>query len=368
MRKTIMNLADGRQIFYFDPDGTLPRSASDDRKIDNLPTVQGSMRYDLLTGEWVAIAGHRQQRVLHPKVEACPLCPTSAERMSEIPEPNYNVVVFENRFPSFTAHFDSNTNLTSPEWGDEVPAAGRCEVIAYSANHEGSLGKLSKAEMELVIDAWMDRSKTLSEAKDIEYVFIFENRGAEVGVTLHHPHGQIYGYPYIPTYVANLLNQAKRYRAKHNRSMLDDVVARELLDDERIVYQDSNWVAFVPHAARWPYEIQVHPLRNFAYLSDLNPREIDSLTSFLPMLIKSLDQLFNHPLPYMAGWIQAPAKDADLVADSRLFLRVVSVQRGENKLKYLAGSESLMGAWISDVLPEDAAKQIRSALSKVTES
>ncbi len=365
MRRTQSKLADGRDIIYFDHDDSPARTAIDQRQLDLDSTSQGTMRFDLLTGEWIAIAGHRQLRILHPDINVCPLCPTNPGNNSEIPESSYDVVVFENRFPSFSDGFSDGFNLSNPDWGAELPAAGRCEVIAYSANHAGSMGNLSKTEMKLVINAWMDRSSELAKDKNIQYVFIFENRGAEVGVTLHHPHGQIYGYPYIPTYVTKLLEQGKNYRAKHNRSMLDDVVARELLADERIIYQDNNWVAFVPHAARWPYEVQVHPLRNFGFIAELNDREHDSLAHFLPLLIQALDRVFPTPMPYMAGWIQAPTNDQTKLADARLFLRLVSVQRGANKLKYLAGSESLMGAWISDVLPEDAATQIRAALSEV---
>ena len=365
MKKTSRQLADGRDIFYYDPDGSPLREAIDQRNHDVIDNVQGTMRYDLISGEWVAIAGHRQQRVLHPSVAECPLCPSSSDRQSEIPEDEYNVVVFENRFPSFSGAANYGDSVLDANWGDELPAAGRCEVIAYSSNHHGSLATMTKEQMELVIAAWIDRSLEISKLTGVKYVFVFENRGAEVGVTLHHPHGQIYGYPYIPTYAAKLIDQAQSYRKKHHRAMLDDVIARELLADERIVFQDSNWVAFVPHAARWPYEIQVHPLRNIAYLSDLNSREIDSLSVMLPKLVSALDLLFDHPLPYMAGWIQAPVSDEKSSQDSRLFFRLVSIQRGENKLKYLAGSESLMGAWISDVLPEEAAQRIKDKLQQV---
>jgi UDPglucose--hexose-1-phosphate uridylyltransferase len=365
MRRTQNRLADGREIFYFDEDSSPKRLKSDQRDLSDVTTSQGSMRFDLLTGEWVAIAGHRQQRIFLPDILACPLCPSTPERLSEIPESDYSVVVFENRFPSFSGKIDPSQLTQHPNWGDEIPAAGRCEVVAYSPDHYGSLANLNEQEMRLVISAWIDRSRELSKLESVEYVFVFENRGAEVGVTLHHPHGQIYGYPYVPTYVKKMLEQAKSYRQIHNRSMLDDVVAKELLADERIVYQDSNWVIFVPHAARWPFEIQIHPLRNLSFLTDLNQREFDALAGFIPKVIRALDNIFESPLPYMAGWIQAPAKDTESLSDARLFMRIVSVQRAVEKLKYLAGSESLMGSWISDVLPEEAAERIRVEIQKV---
>lgn len=365
MRKTTNHLSDGRLILYFDHETSAPRLKVDQRDLAGAAPTQGSMRFDLLTGDWVAIAGHRQQRIFHPNIDQCPLCPTVADRHSEIPESDYSVVVFENRFPSFSNASAGNSIVQAPGWGSEQLAFGRCEVIAYSPIHDASLAELTKADMSLVIAAWIDRSAELSQLADVKYVFIFENRGAEVGVTLHHPHGQIYAYPFIPAYVEKLLSQAKQYREVHQRSMLDDVVAKELLADERIIFQDNSWVAFVPHAARWPYEVQLHPLRNISNLTELNEREFDSLADFLPRLIKSLDNLFDSPLPYMVGWIQAPTNDPEALVDSRLFLRLVSVQRAEAKLKYLAGSESLMGAWISDVLPEDAAQHIRTEFQKL---
>jgi UDPglucose--hexose-1-phosphate uridylyltransferase len=365
MRRTQNRLADGREIFYFDEDSSPKRTKSDLRDLSDVSTSHGSMRFDLLTGEWIAIAGHRQQRIFLPGIESCPLCPSTSERLSEIPESDYSVVVFENRFPSFSEKVDSIQLNQAANWGEEIPAAGRCEVVAYSPDHYGSLATLKETEMRLVISAWIDRSRELSKLESVEYVFVFENRGGEVGVTLHHPHGQIYGYPYVPAYVKKMLEQARNYREIHNRSMLDDVVAKELLADERIVYQDSNWVVFVPHAARWPFEIQIHPLRNISFLTDLNQREFDGLAKFIPQVIKALDNIFESPLPYMAGWIQAPTKDKESVLDARLFMRIVSVQRAAAKLKYLAGSESLMGAWISDVLPEEAAKRIRTEIQKV---
>lgn len=361
MRRTKNRLADGREIIYFDFDSAPKRNHKDLRNFPKKESFSGQMRYDILTDEWVSVADHRQTRIFHPDAAQCPLCPSTAVHKSEIPDSNYSVVVFENQFPSFGSTEKLNIK-PNPDWGDEIPATGRCEVIAYSPQHDGSLGKLTDIEMELVISAWIDRSVELAQNDQIKSVFIFENRGPEVGVTLHHPHGQIYGYPFLPAYQQKLLEQGKRYRELHARSMLDDVIARELLADDRIVFQDANWIAFVPHAARWPYEIQLHPMRNIAYMSELNAREEKSLASFLPKLIRALDRMFDFPLPYMAGWIQGPVNTTQPREDFRLFMRLVSVQRGKSKLKYLAGSESLMGAWISDITPESAAQQIRSVL------
>jgi UDPglucose--hexose-1-phosphate uridylyltransferase len=365
MRKTELKLSDGRDIFYFDLDSRPIRSTADSRNLESSDSHQAVMRFDLLTGEWVSIAGHRQARIYHPRPSECPLCPSTSDNQSEIPESTYDVVVFENRFPSFAGELGSKPVISPSEWGATLPAAGRCEVIAYSDQHNGNMGQLNAEQMKLVIAAWIDRNNALSSQLEVEYVFIFENRGAEVGVTLHHPHGQIYGYPFIPSYVSKIIAQSKRYRSTHSRSMLDDIVAKELLADERIIYQDASWIAFVPHAARWPYEIQIHPIRRISNISELNEREIASLSLFLPSLVKALDSLFDKPLPYMAGWIQGPVKSTGDTEDLRLFYRLVSVQRGENKLKFLAGSESLMGAWISDILPEDAAARVRAALNLV---
>lgn len=366
MRRTPSVLSDGRELIYFDPDDAPPREARDSRGLVEGSTRQGSVRFDLLTGEWVSVANHRQSRVMLPGAHECPLCPSRGDRMTEIPESSYNVVAFENRSPSFMVGDEGMELPLSLEWGQELPAHGRCEVVAFTDDHLGSIATLSPAHMSLLMDAWVDRSRHLAEVPGVRYVFVFENRGAEVGVTLHHPHGQIYAYPYVPPFAARLLEQAHEFRQRHGTGLLDHILAQES-DGPRVVLRTDHWIAFVPYAARWPFEVQIHPLRARRDLTELDGPECEDFSQLYPRLIRALDSVFDQPLPYMSGWLQRPVTAThDEAEDSRLFLRLISNRRATDKLKVLAGSESLMGAFVSDVSPEDAAELVRTAVEATT--
>lgn len=362
MRRTSITLSDGRELIYFDEDSRPARTAIDRRGLEPGGTQQGTLRHDPLTDQWVSIAGHRQTRIFLPNAAECPICPSTEGNLSEIPEADYDVVVFENRFPSFLmgpefARLDGGLG-----WDAEPPAHGRCEVVTFTPDHAGSVASLDSARMLLVMQAWIDRTRELSEMPGIRAVFVFENRGAEVGVTLHHPHGQIYAYPYLPPAIADLLRVAAAYRARTGSSLLDSVVEREIADGQRIVMRNEHWVAFVPFASRWPYEVQIHPVAHRDSLVALTEQEQVSFAEMFPRLVRALDTIFGSIFPYMAGWTQVPAHaSAEEVADSRLFMRLISNRRAADKLKFLAGSESLMGAFINDVTPESAAAQIREA-------
>jgi UDPglucose--hexose-1-phosphate uridylyltransferase len=367
MRVTSTRLSDGRELRYYDFDGTPDRTAVDERALPAGSTEQGRMRWDAIMGEWVAVAGHRQTRIFLPDAAQCPICPTSPGNRSEIPEADYQVAVFENRFPSFL--FGSGIADTDdvPDWGRDLPAHGRCEVVAFSDDHAGSIGRLTTEQMGLVFAAWQDRTADLAALAGIRYVFVFENRGAEVGVTLHHPHGQIYAYPYVPPVARRLHDQAESHWMRTHRRLLDDVVDLELESGARIVHRDEHWVVFVPYAARWPFELQIHPLHDRGVLTDVSPDEAAAFCAFYPRMVRALDTLFDAPFPYMSGWVQRPAHATDAEArDARLYLRLISNRRAADKLKYLAGSESLMGAFINDVTPEESAARIRAALESTS--
>ena len=362
VRRTAIELSDGRELIYFDNITAPIRTGVDGRELEQGSTAQGSMRFDPLSGEWIAVAGHRQTRIFLPSASDCPICPSREGWLSEIPESQYDVVVFENRFPSFL--MDSAWQPTDgfPEIGTEIPAHGRCEVVAFTDNHVGSIASLSAQQMSLVMSAWIDRTLELSQCDGIRYVFVFENRGAEIGVTLHHPHGQIYAYPYLPSTMSHQLRMGAQFFGAHGKQLLESLLEFELNAGDRIIYQDEYWVALVPFAARWPYEIQIHPKAHRQSLTELTDDEQDAFCVNYPRLIRALDSIFEMPLPYMSGWHQIPAQASnEEQRDSRLFLRLISNRRAADKLKFLAGSESLMGSFINDVTAEQSAQQIREA-------
>ncbi|MEZ2389829.1 galactose-1-phosphate uridylyltransferase [bacterium RCC_150] len=360
-RLTSTHLADGRELIYFDDPGSpqrAPESLVDHRE---LPTrgEPGEVRYDALSGEWVAVAAHRQTRTHLPPADQCPICPTTAANPSEIPAPDYDVVVFENRFPSLgPAVGQISEDL---HWGTSGPAYGRCEVVSFTPSHTGSFAELGETRARTVIEAWAQRTAALSALPGIQQVFPFENRGADIGVTLHHPHGQIYAYPYVTPRAGSLAAQAGRYFEGSNgkESLTSSILASERNDGSRMVLEAEHFSAYVPFAARWPLEVHLVPHRQVPDLAALNGEERDELAHVYLELLKRLDALYPTPTPYISAWHQAPL-DAALRQSGHLHLQLTSPRRAADKLKYLAGSEAAMGAFINDTTPESVAERLRA--------
>ncbi|MCD0452909.1 galactose-1-phosphate uridylyltransferase [Actinocorallia sp. API 0066] len=348
MRRTPITLSDGRELIYFDLPSDPPRETRDVRDLPEPPQAS-ELRYDEPRGEWVAIAAHRQARTFQPPASECPLDPSRPGFATEIPGP-YRVVTFENRFPSFSQRIEG-----SPTGPGLRPGQGRCEVVCFTPRHDGSFADLPHEDVRLVMDAWADRTEALSATPGVEQVFPFENRGEEIGVTLAHPHGQIYGYPYVTPHTAQHLAALER----------DADVFTRLLDRERaggrVLVSNDHWTAFVPYASRWPFEVHVYPHRRVPDLTALTPAERDAFAPVYLPVLKALNCLFDVPeMPYIAGWNQAPVR---LARDTyHLHLQLFTIRRAATKLKYLAGSESAMGAFVNDVRPEQAAALLRSAL------
>ena len=351
-------LADGRQIIYFDDaDTTLdPERKPDARVLDPRPET-ATMRQDVLTGEWISIAAARQNRVFLPPAHLDPLAPASPTNPSEIPD-NYDVAVFENRSPSFGPGLGATEGLDSIGLGRSHPSIGRCEVVCFSPEHEGSFGSLSPSRARTVIEAWADRTEALSALPGVEQVFPFENRGEAIGVTLHHPHGQIYAYPYVTPRTRRLIDSIDSVGPDLFERILDSERA-----SERVVLTGEHWTAFVPFAARWPIEVHMLPHRHLPDFAATNGEERDELSTLYLRLLRGIDALYETPTPYIAAWHQAPVNVAR--DDIRLMLQVTSPRRAESKLKFLAGSEAAMGAWIGDVAPEQSAEFIRAGIAQV---
>ena len=348
-------MADGRELIYFDEKPSPSRVLVDPRDLD--PVVPGSqVRFDALTGEWVGIAGHRQTRIYHPPANACPLCPSTPTNQSEIPSPDYDVVVFENRFPSFAGAGD-----IAADGGlfDSRPGNGRCEVVCFTSDHNTTLSCLPVGRMRTVIEAWADRTAALSALPGVEQVFCFENRGVEIGVTLAHPHGQIYGYPFATPKTTAAIRNAKAYRARTGGNLFGDMLAGEQADGSRMVAENEHWLAFVPFAARWPVEVHLYPRRQVRDLTELGGAERGTLAELYLDVIRGMEGVFDDTLPAITGVHQAPVH-ADR-EDYWLHLEVFSIRRDVGKLKFLAGSESAMGAFVNDISPEVAAARLREA-------
>ena len=354
--KVARTLADGRDIIYFDATEGHDRLTVDRQVLDAAP-AHTELPHHPLSHQCVVVAGHRQARTFLPPSSECPLCPSRGDQLTEIPEDDYDVVVFENRFPSLTQD--------DPDDGADADdrtrhGFGRCEVVCFTSDHASTLSTVDEARIGLVLEAWIDRSLALSAIPGVAYVFVFENRGVEIGVTLSHPHGQIYAYPFVPPREEQIRASAHAYRQDTGRDLFDDVIDQERSDGERILYDGQHWIAFVPRAARWPFEIQIFTKRTVTRLPDLTDDEKSEFASMYLRILRALDSVLGMPMPYIAAWHQAPVLVDDL--DSRLFLEVFSLRRAAEKLKYLAGSESAAGVWINDIRPEDSAAMLRAAM------
>ncbi|WP_108990157.1 galactose-1-phosphate uridylyltransferase [Streptomyces coelicoflavus] len=352
MKKTSTRLADGRELVYYDLRDDTVRDAADRRPLERTVTTS-EIRRDPLLGDSVAVASHRQGRTYHPPADQCPLCPSRGDRLSEIPDSSYDVVVFENRFPSLA--------------GD----SGRCEVVCFTSDHDASFADLSEEQARLVLDAWTDRTSELSHLPSVDQVFCFENRGAEIGVTLGHPHGQIYAYPFTTPRTALMLRSLAAHKdATGGENLFDSVLAEELSGD-RVVLEGEHWAAFVPYAAHWPYEVHLYPKRRVPDLLGLDEAARTEFPQVYLELLRRFDRIFGEgepPTPYIAAWHQAPFGQLDEFEgvtrdDFALHLELFTIRRTSGKLKFLAGSESGMNVFINDVPPERAAERLREVAS-----
>jgi UDPglucose--hexose-1-phosphate uridylyltransferase len=404
VKKTSTRLADGRELIYYDSRDDTVRDAPDLRPLGPTSTAS-EIRYDPLLDEWVVVASHRQSRIYHPPADECPLCPSQDGRLSEIPAADYDVAVFENRFPSLTASAVTASAVTAAvgpagaEGAEQAaaplpplirPGNGRCEVVCFTSDHDASFADLTPAQVALVLEAWTDRTAELSALPGVEQVFCFENRGAEIGVTLGHPHGQIYAYPFVTPRTERMLAAVAAHRRRTGRNLFDDLLATERAAQgspgDRVVIAAEHWTAFVPHAAHWPYEVHLYPNRRVADLLALNDAERAEFCVVYLDLLRRFDLLFAdadpsadpsadpdadpsaraagaNRTPYIAAWHQSPVSSAAggpvSGGELALHLELFTIRRTVGKLKFLAGSESGMDVFINDVSPETAAQRLR---------
>lgn len=367
VRKTSTTLADGRELLYFDDSepyvsGGATRDLVDTRALPVSESLS-QMRFDVLTGEWVVIAAQRMDRTFLPPADASPLAPSRPDRpATEIPASDYDVVVFENRFPSL-AESAAAQHLPGSVDGEPLwplqPGTGRCEVVCFASDPDASFVSLDLHRVRTIVDVWADRTEALSALPGVRQVFCFENRGKEIGVTLTHPHGQIYAYPYLPPRTDAMMRRSRLHRERTGGTLLTDVLHAELRSGRRIVTEAEHWVAYVPAASRWPLEVHLAPRRGVPDLAALSVAERDELAVVYRDLLRAVDSFFDgvDEVPYISAWHQAPVgADREL---GRLHLQLFSMMRSPGRMKFLAGSESAMGAWINDTTPETIADRLR---------
>jgi UDPglucose--hexose-1-phosphate uridylyltransferase len=361
IRKITSELFDGRVIHYFDDaDSKLQSTRKQDQREAAPRPPLAELKHDPLTGEWIAVAAHRHTRAFMPPSHECPLCPATESYLSEVPD-NFDVAVFENKNPAFGdlpegAAIPVLESSSAIALGETKMAIGRCEVVVFSPEHNGSLAQMPISRVHTVLQALAQRTEELQGLTGVKQVFPFENRGQEIGVTLHHPHGQIYCYPYVTPRTKKLLESIK----SHGNDFFQKLLEFEQASD-RVLIKSESFTAYVPFAARWPIEAHLLPNRHVRNHAELTEDERLELAEVYSKLLRSFELAYDTPSPYIAAWHQAPLVPGG--ESARLQLQITSPRRAADKLKYLAGSESAMGAFIADIPAVDIASQLRSAIS-----
>jgi UDPglucose--hexose-1-phosphate uridylyltransferase len=355
MNRRVLRKPDGRMLILYG------REAIADSITAPSPSTapfapNAHLRWHPLRGEWVAYATHRQNRTFLPPPEYNPLAPTrSPDHPTELPAGEYDAAVFENLFPTFTALAHDPPQLTVAT----REARGACEVVVFTRDPAASLGRLPLWHIELILGVWTDRYRELGGRSDVSYVYVFENRGVEVGVTLNHPHGQIYAYPFIPPIPARELEHERAHFANHGTTLIARMVADELEAGRRVLYQGAHVAAFVPICARYPYEVWVAPVQPVPSLDRLDEQTCRDFARALKTVLMKYDALWDRPFPYIMAMHQAPT-DGVPHPESHLHIEFYPAYRMRDRLKYLAGSEMGAGVFTADTDPDDKAAELKN--------
>lgn len=307
--------------------------------------INPHMRWHPFREEWVTYSAGRKNRTSFPPKEYCPLCPGANLKFpTEIPFKNFEIAVFPNRWSSFSPSGEKigiNKIITKP-------SKGECEVVVYSSDHSSTVAQMTIDRVELLIHTWIDRYKELQKKDGVKYIMPFENRGEECGVTLHHPHGQIYAYPFIPEVIK------KEIKIFNEGNFLLKIMSD--LEKKYCVYQNDDFIAYVPPFARYAYELWIMPKKQYAGPWKLNNKEIKSFAMCLQKIVTGYDKFLNKKCPYIMGIHSSPSLEDDKF---HFHIEFYPPLRHGDKPKVLAGSESLAGVFIMDVLPEYSASKLR---------
>lgn len=312
------------------------------------------LRWNPISMEWVIMATERQERPVFPE-GYCPFDPGASEYVPM----GYDILAIPNRYPSLQRE-PPDPFSKADDFFRVAPARGICEIVLYSPNHDTALEDEPVHHIKRVIDLWQDQYLRLGEEPFVKYVFVFENRGDVIGVTLPHPHGQIYAYPYIPAFVERRLEGSRRFYLEKGRCLFCETIAREKeASPSRIVVENEDLVALVPFWAKWSYEVDIYPKRHLRGLDELREAEKKSLARTLKTVLLKYDGLFGFRLPFIMAMHQRPTDGAEEYDHCHLSIEFYPPHRSRDQLKYLAGSETGAGAHINVTSPEAAAEELR---------
>lgn len=315
------------------------------------------LRYNPLTKDWVMIASHRQNRPQMPK-DWCPFCPGSGK----VPE-NYDVYEYDNDFPALSQTPPQPDNVKTSFY-KTAPSYGKCEVILYSPEHTKTLPELSQNHVRKLVDLWVERFCEIKKDDKIKYVFIFENRGEVVGVTMPHPHGQIYGYPFIPKKLELECASAKEHMEKTGRCLFCDMLADEVNSGDRIIIENDDFYAFLPFYSEYPYGMYIMSKKHKSTIDKFTDSEKDNLAKIVRETAGTLDSLFGYTFPYMMCMHNAPVNSGDMDDIFHFHIEFFPPMRSADKQKFNASSET--GAWAhcNPTAPEEKAEELREAYKR----
>ncbi|MBN2353698.1 MAG: galactose-1-phosphate uridylyltransferase [Spirochaetales bacterium] len=312
------------------------------------------IRWNPVLKWWVMVSAGRESRPLTP-ADHCPFCPGSGK----VPDA-YDVLSYDNDWPILAPLPPEVEPITSTLYKN-ARSYGKCEVILYSSDHNKTLGDLSPSSMDRLVDLWTERYRELGALDSVKYVFIFENRGREVGATIIHPHGQIYGFPFIPKKIELELASCKEYFEREEKNLYREMLLEELKDGRRIVDENGSFVTFVPYFAEYPYQVYVIPRRHRLSIDQLSDDEKRLLGSSLTRIVKTYNHVFPRDFPYMMCFDQKPT-DGDDYRYYQFHVKFFPPLRNEKTQKYNACSET--GGWVhgNPSSPEAKAEELRKIM------
>jgi len=323
------------------------------------------LRWNPLLRDWTIVASHRQNRPQMP-ADWCPFCPPKKQEDNPKVPLEFDVLEYDNDFPALMLDPPEPDEPNDPLYRT-APCAGKCEVILYSPDHNAVLPEIPDAQVEKLVALWCERFEMMRAEEKIKYCFIFENRGELVGVTMPHPHGQIYGYSYIPLKLRAELDSAREHKAETGNCLFCDILARENADGRRIIFENEHFTVFLPFWTDYPYGVNIISKRHAQFITDFSEEERRALALTIKHTVGMLDTLFSRPFPYMMCMHNAPVDGGDYSGDYHFHIEFYPPLRAANKVKYNASSET--GAWApcNPTRPEDTAVELRAAYARFME-
>jgi len=316
------------------------------------------LRYDPVTRDWLMVASHRQSRPQMPK-DWCPFCVGSGR----VPDEGFDVLRYPNDFPALSADPPVPDDVAGGLFMTE-PAYGRCEVLLYSDQHDVRLAELTDAHVHKLARMWREVYVDLANDPGIKYVFIFENRGAVVGVTMPHPHGQVYGYPFVPRVLQEELAGAKAHFEETGNCLFCDLLTQEISDGRRIIYDNEYFTLYTPFFAQTAYCTHITAKRHVANITQMTEAELDALGEISRDASAIYDALFDVPFPYMMCMHNSPpAADSDEFF--HFHIEFIPPMRAADKQQFFASSETGAGAWCNPTCPEEKAAELHAAWQRI---